>query len=150
MEIIYRIASINDSSEIANLSSQLGYSVEKNQVIERLSKILDQKDNVVLVAELTDKLIGWIHAHGRYLIESPPYIEIGGLIVDCNFRGLKIGKNLVKKCEEWSKLSGFKEIRVRTNETRLEALEFYSKMGFENTKSQQVFKKELIGKLIVE
>lgn len=145
MEIIYRIASTNDSSEIARLSSQLGYSVKKNQVIERLNKILDQKDNVVIVAELTDKLIGWIHAHGRYLIESPPYIEIGGLIVDSNFRGIKIGKNLVEKCEEWSKFSGFKEIRVRTNETRLETLKFYAKIGFENTKSQQVFKKELIG-----
>jgi predicted N-acetyltransferase YhbS len=144
MEIIYRIASTNDSSEIARLSSQLGYPVEKNQVIERLNKILDQKDNVVYVAELTDKLIGWVHAHGRYLIESPPYIEIGGLIVDSNFRRLKIGNSLVEKCEEWSKLSGFNEIRVRTNETRLETLKFYAKIGFENTKSQQVFKKELI------
>ncbi|MGM0834689.1 MAG: GNAT family N-acetyltransferase [Bacillota bacterium] len=145
MEIIYRIASTNDSLEIARLSSQLGYSVEKDQVIERLNKILGQKDNVVFVAELTDKLIGWIHAHGRYLIESPPYIEIGGLIVDSNFRGRKIGKNLVEKCEEWSKLSGFKEIRVRTNETRLETLKFYANIGFENTKSQNVFKKKLIG-----
>ncbi|WP_129690966.1 GNAT family N-acetyltransferase [Gottfriedia acidiceleris] len=144
MDIRYRIASTNDSSEIARLSGQLGYNVEKNQVIERLNKILEQKDNVVIVAEIEGKLIGWIHAHGRYLIESPPYIEIGGLIVDSTYRGLKIGKILVERCEEWSKLSGFKEIRVRTNETRLETLVFYKKIGFENTKSQKVFKKELI------
>lgn len=145
MEIIYRIASTKDSSEIARLSGQLGYNVEETQVIERLNKILVQKDNIVVVAEFKDKLIGWIHAHGRYLIESPPYIEIGGLIVDSNFRGLKIGKILVEKCEEWSKLSGFKEIRVRTNETRFETLNFYKKIGFENIKSQKVFKKELLG-----
>lgn len=144
MDIRYRIASTTDSSEIARLSGQLGCNVEKNQVIERLNKIVDQKDHVVFVAEIEGKLIGWIHAHGRYLIESPPYVEIGGLIVDSTFRGQKIGKFLVERCEEWSKLLGFKEIRVRTNETRLETLIFYKKIGFENTKAQKVFKKELI------
>lgn len=144
MDIRYRIASTTDSSEIARLSGQLGYNVEKNQVIERLNKIVDQKDHVVFVAEIEGKLIGWIHAHGRYLIESPPYVEIGGLIVDSTFRGQKIGKFLVERCEEWSKLLGFKEIRVRANETRLETLIFYKKIGFENTKAQKVFKKELI------
>ncbi|PEK99620.1 GNAT family N-acetyltransferase [Bacillus sp. AFS017336] len=144
MEIIYRVASTNDSSEIARLSCQLGYNVQKNEVIERLNKILDHKDHVVIVAQLEGKLIGWIHAHGRYLIESPPYIEIGGLIVDSNYRGQKIGKILVERCEEWSKTLGYKEIRVRTNETRLETLLFYKRIGFENTKSQKVFKKELI------
>ncbi|MEH7347573.1 GNAT family N-acetyltransferase [Gottfriedia acidiceleris] len=143
MDIRYRIASTTDSSEISRLSGQLGYNVEKNQVIERLTNILDQKDHVVFVAEIEGKLIGWIHAHGRYLIESPPYVEIGGLIVDSTFRGQKIGEFLVKRCEEWSKLLGFKEIRVRTNETRLETLIFYKKIGFENTKAQKVFKKEL-------
>lgn len=144
MDIRYRIASTTDSSEIARLSGQLGYNVEKNQVIERLNKIVDQKDHVVFVSEIEGKLIGWIHAHGRYLIESPPYVEIGGLIVDSTFRGQKIGKFLVERCEEWSKLLGFKEIRVRANETRLETLIFYKKIGFENTKAQKVFKKELI------
>ncbi|SFC31718.1 GNAT family N-acetyltransferase [Bacillus sp. UNCCL81] len=144
MEIKYRIASTNDSSEIARLSGQLGYNVEKDEVIERLNKILGQNDHVVIVAEIEGQLIGWIHAHGRYLIESPPYVEIDGLIVDSTYRGQKIGKLLVERCEEWSKLSGFKEIRVRTNETRLETLIFYEKIGFKNTKSQKVFKKELI------
>jgi N-acetylglutamate synthase-like GNAT family acetyltransferase len=144
MEVIYRKASTNDSSEIARLSSQLGYPVEKDQVTERLSKILVQEDHVVFVAEITGKLIGWVHAHGVYLIESHPYTEIGGLIVDSNFRGLNIGKNLVSYCEEWSKLSGFEEIRVRTNEKRLETIKFYAKIGFENIKSQRVFKKALV------
>ncbi|MEH7452412.1 hypothetical protein [Gottfriedia acidiceleris] len=58
MDIKYRIASIKDSSEIARLSGQLGYNVEKNQVIERLNTILNQKDHVVIVAEIEDKLIG--------------------------------------------------------------------------------------------
>ncbi|PGM53306.1 GNAT family N-acetyltransferase [Bacillus sp. AFS053548] len=144
MDIEYRIASTNDSSEIARLSGQLGYNVEEDPVIERLTKILGQEDQVVIVAEIEGKLIGWIHAHGRYLIESPPYVEIGGLIVDSTYRGKKIGKILVERCEEWSKLSRFKEIRVRTNETRLETIIFYEKIGFQNTKSQKVFKKELI------
>ena len=148
MEITYRKASANDSLEIAQLSSQLGYPATENQIIERLIKILAQENHIVFVAEYTGKVIGWVHAHARYLIESHPYIEIGGLIVDGHFRGLRIGKNLVNCCEDWSILLGFEEIRVRTNEKRLETLKFYNKIGFEHTKSQHVFKKALTSKTL--
>jgi len=40
MEITFRKASANDSLEIAQLSSQLGYPAKENQIIERLIKIL--------------------------------------------------------------------------------------------------------------
>lgn len=143
MEFIYRTAQIDDSSEIARLSGQLGYPVEAGQVHERLKIILGNNDNVVYVAELQNKLIGWVHAHGRYLLESEPFIEIGGLVVDSDFRGLSIGKNLMSYCEEWAKSLGFKRIRVRSNTNRPDAHHFYSRIGYKNVKSQQVFNKEL-------
>ena len=142
MGIIYRSALINDSPEIARLSSQLGYPVETNQVIERLSNILNYEDNYVYVAELNEKLVGWVHAHGRYLIESPICVEIGGLIVDSDHRGQSIGKTLMKNCEEWASVLGFREIRVRSGGTRISAHKFYAQIGYENIKSQQVFNKK--------
>ena len=144
MEITFRKASANDSLEIAQLSSQLGYPTKENQIIERLIKILAQEDHIVYVAEYTGKVIGWVHVHARYLIESHPCIEISGLIVDSHFRGQSIGKKLVNYCEDWAISLGFEEIQVRTNEKRLETLKFYDNIGFEHTKSQHVFKKDLI------
>lgn len=143
MEINYRKAGIEDSQEIARLSSQLGYPVESSQVDERLRMILCSHDHVVYAAELEEKLVGWIHAHGRVLIESPPFVEISGLIVDSDCRGQNIGKNLVSMCEEWAKSLGYKKIRVRTNGNRMDAIAFYTRIGYNNVKAQQVFDREL-------
>jgi GNAT superfamily N-acetyltransferase len=143
MNIIYREAEINDNQEIARLSNQLGYPVEADQVIQRLQGILSHKDNVVIVAEIKEKLVGWVHAHGRYLIESYPFIEIGGLVVDDEFRKQSIGKNLMRCVEDWGRSMEFKEIRLRSGGTRIEAHQFYIRLGYDNIKMQQVFRREL-------
>ena len=146
MEINYRTAINSDIPELIRLTNQLGYHIEKNQLTKNLNIILNNKENVVLVAVNSDKLVGWIHAQSRYLIESAPYIEISGLIVDIEFRGLSIGKTLIHYCEKWSSEKEFHEIRVRTNSVRTDAIKFYSRIGFINTKTQHVFKKELFDK----
>jgi len=143
MEIYYRTALITDIPELIRLTNQLGYHIEKDQLIKNLNIILTNNENIVFVAVKSDQLVGWIHAQSRYLIESPPYIEISGLIVDIEYRGLSIGKTLIHYCEKWSSEKEFHEIRVRTNSVRTDAIKFYSRIGFINTKTQHVFKKEL-------
>ncbi|MCP1307480.1 GNAT family N-acetyltransferase [Paenibacillus tyrfis] len=143
MDLLYRKAVPQDSPEIARLSGQLGYPAKAEQIEARLAPILNAADHVVIVAEAQSKLVGWIHAHGRLLVESPPYAEIGGLVVDQDFRGKRIGKQLVRHCEEWARTKGYQELRVRVNVTREEAHQFYKHAGFENTKMQQVFRKGL-------
>lgn len=143
MDLLYRKAVPQDSLEIARLSGQLGYPANAEQIEARLAPILNADDHVVIVAEALSKLVGWIHVHGRLLVESPPYAEIGGLVVDQEFRGKRIGKQLVRHCEEWARTKGYHELRVRVNVTRVEAHQFYKHAGFENTKTQQVFRKEL-------
>ncbi|WP_088043186.1 GNAT family N-acetyltransferase [Bacillus sp. EAC] len=143
MEIYYRTALITDIPELIRLTNQLGYHIEKDQLIKNLHIILTNNENVVFVAVKSDQLVGWIHAQSRYLIESPPYIEISGLIVDIEYRGLSIGKTLIQYCEKWSSEKDFHEIRVRTNSVRTDAIKFYSRIGFINTKTQHVFKKEI-------
>ncbi|KIL38034.1 GNAT family acetyltransferase [Gordoniibacillus kamchatkensis] len=143
MEIVYRTALADDSEEIARLSSQLGYPAEAGQVRERVAFILANGGNALYVAEREGKLVGWVHAHGRHLIESAPFAEIGGLVVDSDCRGQGIGKQLVNKCEEWARTAGFGSIRVRTNAARLDAPQFYARIGYKTVKSQQVFQKEI-------
>jgi GNAT superfamily N-acetyltransferase len=106
----------------------LRYPVETSQIVERLQYISVRTDHVVYVAESNQKLIGWIHAHVRFLIESSPFVEIGGLVVDSANRGEGIGKQLVKTCEQWAAKSGFTKIRVRTNQTRSDAVHFYTRL----------------------
>lgn len=143
LNVIYREAEFKDSFEIARLSGQLGYPADAGEIESRLRTIIGSKDNAVYAAESGGKLVGWVHAHGRYLIESAPFIEIGGLVVDSEHRGEGIGRRLMAMCEDWAKASGFREMRVRSGGSRQEAHRFYSRIGYENIKMQQVFRKEL-------
>ncbi|KQL49543.1 hypothetical protein AN963_07325 [Brevibacillus choshinensis] len=143
MNITYRKARREDAFELARLSSQLGYPVDRGELEKRLKAVLEAHQHVVFIAEQSDQLVGWIHAHERLLIESASFIEIGGLIVDAECRGNGVGRNLVRLCEEWAVGEGYTKIRVRTNASRMDARAFYSRIGYHEVKSQQVFDKQI-------
>ena len=65
MNILIRTATIDDTQEIARLSSELGYPLNIEQLEERIPEISNRKDHVIYVAESDRQLIGWIHASVR-------------------------------------------------------------------------------------
>jgi len=91
-----RSATVDDSSAIADLSTQLGYPTLPIQSANQLGVILDSKEHVILVACLADgTVVGWVHAFLAFRVESDPFAEIGGFIVTEEFRGR--GRTLVYK-----------------------------------------------------
>ena len=88
-----------------------------------------------------EKIVGWIHGFYSLRIESDFFVEIGGLVVDENFRKNGIGKKLVDKVMEWSKLKNCEKVRVRCNVIRKESHKFYENIGFEINKEQKIFSK---------
>lgn len=143
MQISIRIAEINDSEFITKLSNQLGYETQISDIQNRLKKILANADNCVYVATEKGKIVGWIHGFFSLRIESEFFVEIGGLVVDENFRKNGIGKKLVDKIMEWSKLKNCKKVRVRCNMIRKESHRFYENIGFEINKEQKIFNKQV-------
>lgn len=143
MEIGIRIAEINDSEAIFELSNQLGYKTQHIDIQARLEKILKSTDNCVYVAVTDEKVVGWIHGFYALRVESDFFVEIGGLVVDENIRKSGIGKKLVNKVIEWSKLQNCRKVRVRCNVIRKESHRFYENIGFEINKEQKVFDKNL-------
>lgn len=141
--MIIRIAETFDALDIAKLSNQLGYPAAEDQLLQRLTNLLLDDDNAVFVMELEGKVIGWVHVHGRHLIESPDFAEIGGLVVDHAHKRKGIGEKLMRQCEEWARAKGYGLIRVRSGGQRKEAHEFYNRIGYTNVKSQQVFNRKL-------
>lgn len=143
MKFSIRNAEIKDSESIAELSNQLGYESDNNTIQKRLTGILDNNDNCVFVALENEKIIGWIHGFYSRRVESDPFIEIGGLVVDENYRKNGIGKILVEKIIKWSDSKKCKKLRVRCNIIRKEAHIFYQKIGFKINKEQKVFDRHL-------
>lgn len=141
--VTIRSADRADAKTIAELSGQLGYPVNERAVEDRLAAILRREGNAVFVAEVSGRVVGWAHVVGEMLLESPPFAELTGLIVDSNTRGRGVGRHLVEACIQWAESQGFQQIRVRSNVVREDAHRFYHKVGFAKIKSQVVFGMDL-------
>ena len=140
-----RPSTATDAEAIANLSGQLGYPSTPVQVRERFA-VLDRGGIwTVLVAEVGGQVVGCISCHGVYSLQRDPCAEIGGLIVDADHRGQRIGEQLVAAAEAWARTQGFGEMVVHSNVIRADAHRFYGRLGYEIVKAQQYFRKEIAG-----
>ncbi|WP_040951451.1 GNAT family N-acetyltransferase [Gorillibacterium massiliense] len=137
--MMLRNVQTEDAAEIARLSTQLGYPADESEVCRRISWLMEDGENAVFVMEVDGKLAGWVHVQGRLALESAPFAEIGGLVVDDICRRMGVGRKLIDSCVEWTKAKGYRTLRVRSNGLRTEAHRFYESCGFTNTKWQQVF-----------
>ncbi len=108
----------------------------------RLAMFEDLAEKYVAVATLTDsKLLGWIAAEHRVLLESGDRIEIVGLVVDATARRQGIGKTLVAAAESWAMARGIATIFVRSNVARNASHRFYESIGYERAKTQHAYTK---------
>jgi len=135
---------LTDSDQIEKLIIQLGYKATADDVVMRISEISKDKSQIIYVSTHNDdEILGWVHALKVQYLESEPFIEIGGLVVDSNHRGKGIGKSLMKAIERWAILQNCQVIRLRSNIIRNEAHIFYQKIGYRNIKTQYTFYKKL-------
>lgn len=138
-----REATAADSAALAALSTQLGYPTQPEEAVERLRALGERPANAILVAEEDGAVVGWIHVCGMQFFESPPFAEVGGLVVDAASRGKGAGKLLLEAAVRWAAEHGYRKLRVRSNTIRADAHRFYEREGFRRVKTQVVLDREL-------
>ena len=143
MEIQLKKMTIDHVPDVRWLSEQLGYPIPTTQIEMNINELVTSPNHIALVALYNQQIVGWIHAFRAMLIESKPFIEIGGLVVAENFRNSGIGKKLVDKIKEWAIQKAINEVRVRSNVLRNAAHRFYLNNGFIEIKQQKVFQLHL-------
>ncbi|MGN8057285.1 GNAT family N-acetyltransferase [Pedobacter sp. 22163] len=139
-----REISEKDAESVATLSTQLGYESDIKQTSERIKRINNNNENCAFVALVDGEVVGWIHGFYTLRIESDPFIEIGGLIVDEKYRNLKIGKQLIENINLWAKKHQVKKLKVRCNIKRTESHKFYERLGFKENKRQIAFETNVV------
>lgn len=141
---IIRPAQESDAVRIADLLRQLGYPTPAEEVVLRLRRVSAAAvvNDAVLVACIEDSAIGWIQVAIVDSLESGPFAEIRGLVVDEAHRGARIGETLVRAAEAWAREHGQTRLRVRSNVIRERAHRFYLRLGYEQAKTQAVFVRE--------
>ncbi len=133
---------LSDAPALSSLCAQLGYPSSAAQLEGRLRALLGSPADRCLGAIGPDGgLLGWIHVQGRRLLESEPFAEIVGLVVEERLRSQGVGSALVPGAEDWARSAGFAEIRVRSNVVRERAHAFYRRQGYLLTKTAHVFVK---------
>ncbi len=105
----------------------------------QIAVILAKKDHAAWVAVEGENIIGWTHAFQPLYIESLPFVEVGGLVVDEAYRGKGVGKALVNRIKDWCMEQRVYTLRLRTQVKRLDAHQFYRALRFEEIKEQKVF-----------
>lgn len=142
-EVIIRKAKMDDAKAIAELSLQMDHDMTEAEALERLTNILEDKKQTLLVAEVDGKVQGYNSVSANYELLNGVQARIEGLVVNESIRGLGLGRKLMEKAEEWAKEQGSKSMKLASNSKRIEAHKFYEKIGYTRAKEQAAFKKVL-------
>jgi Predicted acetyltransferase len=120
-----------DYEILTELVKELGYPSNKKNVSERLYKINSNKDYKTLVAELDNKVVGFIGLCKLYAYEyDGEYVRIISLVVNERYRGKGIGTFLLKSAEKWAINQGAIAIALNSGIKREKAHEFYNGNGY--------------------
>jgi GNAT superfamily N-acetyltransferase len=135
---------MSDASDIARLTTQLGYESEASSIAPRLSRLLSRPDQQLFVAECDGRVVGWVHTVVSEYVELDAFVVIGGLVVDRSHRRQGIGSLLMLHAEEWARKNGCAIVRIWSSANRTAAHEFYRELGYTKIKTQYSFVKSLI------
>ena len=144
---LIRGATEEDAEALGRLSVTLGYGTEQEAVPGRLRAILASGSNLVVVAEdSTGRVVGWLQAQAVCRLHTGSKVEITGLLVDPEVRRHGVGSRLVAAAERWARGQRADGMVVRSNVKRVESHRFYPSLGFDPSKTQAVYQKDLRGR----
>lgn len=94
-------------------------------------------ENVALfVAEVDEKLVGFVHAIVRDAPAIPVFVPrcyaiVDGIVVKSGFQNQGIGKILMDKMQEWAIAGGATTIELNVYEFNETAISFYERLGYQ-------------------
>ncbi len=132
-----------DAGPAARLCVQLGYSATETEMRERIQSLAGADGHLLLAAEITGQLVGWIDAATERHLHTAPYVIIGGLVVDETCRGQGLGRLLCAHVERWAHDQSIPSVRVRSQAKRLEAHRFYLNQSYTQIKTSFIFEKSV-------
>ena len=131
-----REAGLDDAKEICRIcSDDLGYDCKEDYVKTRLTH-LNRDRECVVVAEVEQKIIGFIHVERYELLYLPVMANILGLAVSSLARRQGVGAKLIDEAKQWAAQNDISTMRLNSGKARTEAHEFYRRNGFDHEKEQ--------------
>ena len=134
-----------DAPRAAELTTQLGYPSNADEMSRRLDELARHPRAVALVAvDEADVPIGWIQVDCTPSLAVSDTAHIGGLVVDGAHRSGGIGQALLEAGEAWAREQGAQTMTVASRIVRKGAHRFYQREGYEQLKTSHIFAKPLV------
>ena len=132
--VLIREAGAEDAAAIARLLGQLGYPADAEAVRTRVQAHLASSDDVLLVAQCGDEIVGLAGLHVSIALEyDGPAGKLSAIVVDERARSQGVGRQLVAAIEAEARRRGCVLLFLTTADRRADAHAFYSALGFEET-----------------
>lgn len=141
-EFVIRKAELSDSYDIYHINkTSLGYDYDYEKQKKKIEAVLNDDSQVIFVADIGNKVVGYIHLTNYDVIYADNFKNCLGLAVDNDYKRKGIGSALLKQGEEWAKENGAVGIRLCSGMERDKAHEFYLSQGYVCNKLQKNLKK---------
>jgi len=149
MEVKLSLAAYHQAVEICGLvnsvyrgeNAKKGWTTEADFIEgiritdEKIKKIIETNNNVIINALVNDKIIGCVH-----LEKKSGYTLLGMLSVDVDYQNKGIGKILINECERYTKeVYNCSEIRMKVISRRRELIEYYKRRNYYLTGEREDF-----------
>jgi len=132
--MLIRNAVVVDAPMITQLLGDLDYPNDPQAVAERIGKMANNADSLLLVAEQDGAVVGFISLHFIPQIAlAGEFCRISYLCVSGDSRGGGIGQRLVDEAERLSVARGCDRMEVHSHTRRVRAHQFYARAKYEES-----------------
>lgn len=133
-QFIIRDARPDDVSQLSGLINQLGYPCTPEEAENRFNDIRQNQDYRTLVITDGDLVVGLAGlAKCLWYEKNGTYVRILAFVVNEQYRGRGLGKQLIKAAENWATELGCNAIVLSSGnrDERIEAHRFYKSQGYD-------------------
>ena len=131
IKIIIRDAQQNDAAAVAQLLDELGYPNTPEFALAKIKKLSGRRRDRVLIAEKDSRVVGILSLHIMPLLHKKGDLcRVSALVVRQENRGQYVGCRLMEMAETYARVNNCSCIEITSGDQRLEAHEFYHKIGY--------------------
>ncbi len=126
-----RPATPMDADDVAALLTALGYPCERADALERISAIIDNDRQVLVVARLAGRVSGLMALDFMYYLPLGTYTcRVTALVVTPEAQGRGLGRQLLREAERRARAGGAARIELTSGSQRTDAHAFYKACGY--------------------
>ncbi len=139
MNVIIRHAQPADINALVDLLKEL-FEIEidfvfiENKQSNGLTLMLESKKDCVVLAEYRSEVIGMCTAQTLISTVEGGYVGlVEDMVVKNCYLGKGVGRKLILEIEGWARSQGLTRLQLLADRNNQPALEFYTKMGWQET-----------------